>query len=70
MSVSMSVDDERRQLDAVRATLELEFRDRVPAEVVAEHVAQIVARYEDAPVRTFLPVLVGRQARAVLASVA
>jgi len=69
MPVSMSVDDERRQLDAVRTTLELEFRDRVPAEVVAEHFAQIVARYDDAPVRTFLPVLVSRQTRAALAAV-
>ena len=64
----MSVEDEKRQLEAVRITLEHEFRDRVPADVIAEQFAQIVARYDDAPVRTFLPVLVSRQARAALSA--
>ena len=68
MSIEKSVEDEKRQLEAVRHLLEQEFRDRVPADVVAEHFAQIVARYDDAPVRTFLPVLVTRQARAALSA--
>jgi len=62
-------ENEQRQLDQVRIHLEQEFSDRVPADVVARHFAEIVGRYEGAPVRTFLPVLVRRQTKELLASV-
>ena len=64
----MAVEDERRQLEAVRITLQREFENRVAASVVDQHFAEIVARFSDAPVRTFLPVLVHRQTRQRLAS--
>jgi hypothetical protein len=64
----MAVEDEARQLDAVRITLEREFSDRVPADVIARHFTDIVSAYEGVPVRTFLPVLVHRQAKALLSA--
>ncbi len=66
--VLVGVEDEQRQLDAVRIHLEQEFSDRIPADVVARHFADIVGRYEGAPVRTFLPVLIRRQTKELLAS--
>jgi hypothetical protein len=64
----VAVEDEQRQLDQVRITLEQEFSDRVSADVVARHFADIVGRYEGVPVRTFLPVLVRRQTKELLAT--
>lgn len=64
----MAVEDEQRQLDQVRIHLEQEFSDRVPADVVARHFADIVGRYEGVPVRTFLPVLVRRQTKELLSA--
>lgn len=64
----MAVEDEQRQLDAVRITLQREFADRVAADVVDRHFAEIVGRFEGVPVRTFLPVLVHREAKQLLAA--
>jgi hypothetical protein len=61
-------DDESRQLEAARRDLVAEFADRVPEAEVTARFDELVARYADAPVRGFVPVLVGRQVRSVLAN--
>ncbi|HWH28839.1 MAG TPA: hypothetical protein VNU26_07745 [Mycobacteriales bacterium] len=58
-----SPDDERRQLDAARRDLVAEFADRVPESEVGARFDEIARAFEGAPVRTFVPVLVGRAAR-------
>ena len=62
----MTFDDEQRQLQAVRTDLVREFEGRLPADEVQERFAAIVADFEGAPVRTFVPVLVQRRVRAEL----
>lgn len=64
----MASEDERRQLEAVRMTLRREFADRVDAAEVDRHLAEIVDGFTGAPIRTFVPVLVHRQARRQLTS--
>jgi hypothetical protein len=56
-------DDEQRQLDAARRDLVAEFADRVPEAEVTARFDEIAREFAEAPVRTFVPVLVGRQAR-------
>jgi hypothetical protein len=55
--------DERRQLQRVREHLVDEFGDRLSGEQVAERFADVVSRFDGAPVRTFVPVLASRAAR-------
>ena len=43
--------------------LTAEFRNSVPPEVVQRCVADVVARFDQAPVRAYIPVLVERIAR-------
>lgn len=61
-----SLDDEQRQLDAARRDLVAEFADRVPESEVTTRFDELVRRYSDAPVRGFVPVLVGREVRSSL----
>ena len=61
---TVTYDDEQRQLQAIRSDLVREFEGRLTAEEVQERFAAIVADFEGAPVRTFVPVLVQRRARA------
>ena len=63
---AQDVDDERRQLDSVRAELVREFADRIEPDVVAKHLEAIVGRFEGAPIRSFVPVLAQRSVRQVL----
>ena len=63
-------DDEKRQLDAARRDLVAEFADRVPEAEVHARFDEIVHAFDGAPVRGFVPVLVGRAARERLRSVA
>lgn len=56
------VNDERRQIDHVRADLVREFA-AVPEKMVDDQVALDVGRLAAAPVRSFVPVLVRRAAR-------
>ena len=58
--------DETRQLDLVRHELEQEFSGLVPAQRVHERFDEIVAGFERAPLRTYVPVLVHRQGRQAL----
>ena len=59
-------DDERRQLDHVRAELEREFAGQLPAHAVAVRFQEIVDAFEGAPVRAFVPVLAHKRARDVM----
>lgn len=54
--------DEQRHLQRVREDLQREFAS-LPADLVNERFAQLVADFDEAPVRTFVPVLVQRRAR-------
>jgi hypothetical protein len=59
----MSTEDEARQLDSARRALVAEFAGRVPAEQVERRFSALVAEFETAPVRSFVPVLVQRRTR-------
>ncbi|MCW2670037.1 MAG: hypothetical protein QOJ48_1069 [Frankiales bacterium] len=61
--------DERRQIEHVREDLAREFQT-VPPDLVAELVSRQVAAFQRAPVRSFVPVLVRRGARAELRQLA
>jgi hypothetical protein len=55
--------DEDRQLARVREELIREFGAGVSEQVVDEHFTALVAAFDGAPVRTFVPVLAQRAAR-------
>jgi hypothetical protein len=56
-------EDERRQLESARLDLVRQFQDRLSADAVSSRFDAIVAAFEGAPVRTFIPVLARRQAQ-------
>ena len=66
----MSHDDEERQLQSACQDLVIEFGERLQHGDVAARFAEIVRRYDDAPIRTFVPVLAQREARAQLRELA
>lgn len=53
--------DEAVQLSTVRAALQRRFAGRVSEETIALEVDQGLAEFSDAPVRTFIPVLLQKQ---------
>lgn len=53
----------RVQIEFVERQLVAEFGGRIAPDVIAEAVERGYERFADAPVRPFLPMLVGRQAR-------
>jgi hypothetical protein len=55
--------DEDRQLARIREELIREFGAGVSEQVVDEQFSALVARFDGAPVRTFVPVLAQRAAR-------
>ena len=55
--------DEERQLARVREDLLREFGAQLSEQVVDAHFHALVARFDGAPVRTFVPVLAQRAAR-------
>jgi len=61
----MTQDDEQRQLNAVREDLLREYSGLAP-EMVNARFRAIVAEFEGAPVRSFVPVLAQRRLRQVL----
>jgi hypothetical protein len=63
MTTHLSDADEQRQLDAARRDLVAEFADRVSEAEVTARFDEVVHTFDGAPVRTFVPVLAGRQAR-------
>lgn len=62
----MSPQDEVRQLESARRALVAEFAGSVPADEVERRFAALVAEFESAPVRSFVPVLVQRRTRELL----
>jgi hypothetical protein len=62
----MTDDEERRQLEHVCAELVREFTGRLSPDDVEWQFRQIVAGFDGAPVRTFVPVLAHKRAREVL----
>jgi hypothetical protein len=53
--------DEAVQLSTVRAALQRRFAGRVSDEVIRLEVDQGLAEFSEAPVRTFIPVLLQKQ---------
>ncbi len=66
----MNREDELRQLESARRALVAEFADSVPADEVEGRFAALVAEFEGAPVRSFVPVLVQRRTRELLRTAA
>jgi hypothetical protein len=58
-------EDEQRQLAAACRDLVVEFGE-LPESDVEARFGEIVRRYDEAPIRSFIPVLVQREARAQL----
>jgi hypothetical protein len=61
-------DDELRQLESARRDLVQEFQDRLSVDQVSSRFDAIVAEFDDAPVRTFVPVLARRRAHRELST--
>ncbi len=61
-----SVEDERRHLAAACRDLVREFGERLPEHEVTARFEETVHSYDAAPIRTYIPVLVARQARSRL----
>ncbi len=66
-SPSLEQSDEQRQLDRLRAEIMSEFGDRLSPAVVDDRFDAIVRDFEQAPVRSFIPVLARRRLRHELA---
>ena len=56
-------EDEHRQLAALHAELLREYGERYGADAVSARLTQIVAEFEGAPVRAFVPLLAQRRVR-------
>lgn len=67
-SPSMEQSDEQRQLERLREEILAEFGQRLPTTVVDARFEAIVRDFEQAPVRSFIPVLARRRLRLELAS--
>ena len=62
-AVEPRADPDDGKMPDITRRLTAEFRDSVPPEVVQQCVADVLARFEQAPVRSYIPVLVERIAR-------
>ena len=62
----MTPPDETRQLSSARDQVVREFADRLPDAEVARVFDEVVAGFEDAPVRTYVGLLAQRSAREIL----
>ena len=58
--------DEQRQLDRVRRELLAEFGGQLSPTVIDARMDEILAGFDVAPVRTFIPVLARRRVRQLL----
>ncbi len=56
-------DDERRQIEKLHAEVLREYGEQLGSEEVSARFAAIVAEFEDAQVRTFVPLLTQRLVR-------
>jgi hypothetical protein len=68
MTQAVQPQDEQLRLQATERELVREFGPALGEDRVRSDVQDVVHRYDDAPVRTFLAVLVEREARARLRS--
>ena len=59
-------DDERRQIETLHAELLAEYGQQLGEETVTERFQQIVGGFDDAPIRTFVPLLAQRSVRRAL----
>ena len=66
MTQALKPQDEQLRLEATERELVREFGPVLGEDRVRSDVQDVVHRYDDAPVRTFLSVLVAREARARL----
>lgn len=66
----MDKDDERRQLEHARRALLTEFAGTRDPQLVERSFSTIVRQFDDAPIRSFVPVLVRRAVRQQLREVA
>ncbi len=64
------MDDVERQIASVTRDLQSEFEHRVAPEAVERTVAESFHAYERSRIRTFLPILVRREARSRLRRIA
>lgn len=69
MTQAVTPQDEQLRLQATERELLREFGPVLGEDRVRSDVQDVVQRYDDAPVRTYLAVLVEREARARLRSV-
>jgi hypothetical protein len=69
-AVDDEIEYEHEAIVRVLDALEAEFAGRIPAETVADTVAQVHERFRDAKVREFVPLMVERRAHAKLAALA
>jgi hypothetical protein len=69
-AVSDEVRYEHKAIARVVGALEAEFAGRVPPGAVADTVAAVHERFQDAKVREFVPLMVQRRAHAKLAVIA
>ncbi len=63
MDITAQRDDEQRQLDRARQDLLREFGERLSEDEVTARFDEVVRSFDGAPVRGFVPVLVGRAVR-------
>ena len=68
MTQALTPQDEQLRLEATERELVREFGPVLGEDRVRSDLQDVVHRYDDAPVRTFLSVLVEREARARLRS--
>lgn len=66
----MTDDDERRQIESLRAEVLREYGRQLGERSVTERFDAIVADFDDAPVRSFVPLLAQRRARQELGQAA
>jgi hypothetical protein len=63
MAITTSADDEQRQLRRTCQDLVREFGDRLAEAEVQARFEEILHSFDDAPVRSFVPVLAARATR-------
>lgn len=66
----VTADDEHRQIESLHAELLREYGEQLGAQAVTDRFHAIVAGFEDARVRTFVPLLAQRRVRQELREVA
>lgn len=63
LHATVNTDDERRQIQSLRAQVLREYGEQLGAQGVGERFDAIVADFQNAPVRAFVPLLAQRRVR-------